>query len=132
MREFKLKIVTPDGEVFSGNAESLLIKTDDGVVEIMAGHVDYMASLGTGRARVKTAEGDKVASASGGFLTVDKGEVTLVSTTFEWRDDIDLERARLAKETAEGLIKNAKDDKAMDVAKAKLMRALNRISVAEE
>lgn len=131
MREFKLNIVTPDGEEFSGNAESLLVYTDDGVVEVLAGHVDYMASLGTGKARVKLSDGERVASASGGFLTVDRGEVTLVATTFEWRDDIDVERAKAAKESAEGLIKDAKDDKAMALAKAKLLRALNRLNVAE-
>lgn len=132
MREFNLKIVTPDGELFSGKAESLSVYTDDGVVEVLAGHVDYMASLGTGRTRVKNSEGERIASASGGFLTVDRGEVTLVATTFEWQDEINLERARAAKERAEALIKDAKDDKALALAKAKLMRAINRISVAED
>ena len=131
MREFKLDIVTPDGEEFSGNAESLLVYTDDGVVEVLAGHVDYMASLGTGKARVRFSDGERIASASGGFLTVDRGEVTLVATTFEWRDDIDVERAKAAKENAEALIKDAKDERAMAFAKAKLMRALNRLNVAE-
>ena len=132
MREFNLKIVTPDGELFSGKEESLSVYTDDGVVEVLAGHVDYMASLGTGRTRVKNSEGERIASASGGFLTVDRGEVTLVATTFEWQDEINLERARAAKERAEALIKDAKDDKALALAKAKLMRAINRISVAED
>ena len=43
MREYKLQIVTPDGLKFDGMAESLLVRTDDGDVQILAGHVDYMA-----------------------------------------------------------------------------------------
>ena len=51
MKEFKLQIVTPDGIEYDGMAESVLVRTDDGDVQILAGHVNYMASLGTGRAK---------------------------------------------------------------------------------
>ena len=57
--------------------------------------------------------------------------MTLTATTFEFAEDIDIARARLAKEQAEGRISAAKDGREIDVAKAKLMRALNRIKVAE-
>ena len=53
MKSFNLKIVTPDGLCFDSEVESLLVRTDDGDVEFLAGHIDYMASLGTGRARIK-------------------------------------------------------------------------------
>ena len=132
MKEFSLKIVTPDGEVYSGGAESLSVYTDDGVVEILADHVEYMASLGTGRTRVKISGENRYAATSGGFLTFSKNEATLVATTFEFSDEIDLARAEAAKQKAEELITKAKDDKALALAKAKLMRALNRIKVAKE
>ena len=53
MKSFNLKVVTPDGLLFESEVESLLVRTDDGDVEFLAGHIDYMASLGTGRARIK-------------------------------------------------------------------------------
>jgi len=131
MKEFNLEIVTPDGVAFFGKAISLITRTSDGDVEIMAGHIDYIASLGTGRTRIKTAEGERFASSSGGFLTVSGGEVKLVPITFAFGEDIDLGRARLAKERAEEMLRNAKDREAIDLAKAKLSRAISRISVAE-
>jgi F-type H+-transporting ATPase subunit epsilon len=130
MKEFHLQIVTPDGAAFDGMAESLLVRSESGDIEIMAGHADLFSSLGIGRARIKTAEGAKTASAAGGFITVVGGEVKLIATTFEFKDDIDLERARAAKEKAEESFKNAKSDKETDIAKAKLQRAINRINVA--
>lgn len=130
MREFHLQIVTPDGMAFDGNAESLLVRSETGDVEIMAGHADLFASLGIGRARIKADGKTLVGSSAGGFLSVKSGEVMLVATTFEFKDDIDLERARAAKEAAENSLKNAKTDKETDVAKAKIERAVNRISVA--
>ena len=131
MREFHLQVVTPDGSVFDGSAESLLLRTDDGDVEILAGHVDYIASLGTGRARIRANGKDRFAACSGGFVSVEKGEVMLVAVTFEFRENIDLARAKLAKENAEEKLRIAKDDKAILLAKAKLRRAVSRINVAE-
>jgi F-type H+-transporting ATPase subunit epsilon len=131
MRSFKLKIVTPDGLAFDSEVESLLVRTDDGDVEFLAGHIDYMASLGTGRARIKKDGKDKLASVSGGFVTVKNGEVNLVAITFEFREDIDLDRAMQALDEAKANLHSAKDDKEVKLAKAKLARATNRIGVAK-
>lgn len=130
MREYKLEIVTPDGLEFEGMAESLLIRTDDGDVQILAGHVDYMASLGTGRAKIIVGGKERIAACSGGFVTCSGGEVKLVATTFEFSDEIDVERARRAKERAEEELKNARSDKEYLLAKARMSRAVSRIDAA--
>lgn len=131
MREFHLKIATPDGPVFDGNAESLLVRTDSGDVEIMAGHADYFAPVGVGISKVKANGNVKIASCSGGFVSVFGGEVNLACTTFEFADSIDIARARDAKERAEETISKSNDDKIIKIAKAKLMRAITRINAAE-
>ena len=130
MKEFSLQIVTPDKTVMDGKAISLLIRTTTGDVEILAGHTDLLAALGTGRARIRTADGmDTFASVSGGFLSVSGGEVRIAATTFEMASELDLSRAEAAKEKAEQSIKEAKNSAEIDLAKAKLARALTRISV---
>ena len=131
MKSFNLKVVTPDGLAFDSQIESLLVRTDDGDVEFLAGHIDYMASLGTGRARIKQDGKDRYASVSGGFVTVSGGEVKLIAITFEFQEDIDLERAKAARDEAKETISSSKDDKSIALAKAKLQRALSRIGVAE-
>ena len=131
MAQFHLQIVTPDGLVFDGLADSILVRTEMGDVEIMRGHTDYFASLGTGRAKLNAAGKVSYASASGGFISVKGGEVKLVTTTFEFAEDIDLARAMRAKERAEEAIRSAKDERQLRIAKAKLTRALSRIGVAE-
>ena len=131
MRAFHLEIVTPDGSAFDGEAESLRVRTDSGDVEILAGHADYIAALAVGRARIRTSDGDRLAAISGGFLSVDKKSVKLVATTFEFADEIDVKRAAAAKENAEAAITRAQNDRELDLAKAKLARALSRIHVAE-
>ena len=132
MKPFHLQIVTPDGLLFDGEAESLLVRTSDGDIEILCGHTDLFASVGIGRARVIENGKSRTAFCSGGFLSVEAGAVKLCAITFEFADTIDIERAKAAKERAEKAIIAAKDDKAERIAKAKLLRAIGRISVSEK
>ena len=133
MKNLFVKIVCPDGEIYSGEVKSLLATTESGELQVLAGHAPLAAAVATGRAKIAFLDGsEKTASVSGGFLTVSNSEAKLVCTTFEFSDEIDLERARRAKEVAEAKIHNAKDDSELKLAKAKLMRALSRISVADK
>ena len=102
MNTFHLEIVTPDGMKFDGKVQSLLVRTDMGDVEIMAGHADFVGVVAIGRARIKYADStERFASASGGFLTVTRDGVRIVATTFEFADEIDLKRAQAAAERAQ-------------------------------
>lgn len=132
MNKFPLKISTPEGVKFDGGAVSLLVKCTEGDVEILAGHTDFVGTLATGRARVRSEDGnERYASISGGFIVVKDGEVMLATDAFEYADEIDIERARAAKENAERKIRNAANDVDLGRAEMKLKRALNRIKVYE-
>ena len=131
MRQFNLEIVTPDGVAFSAEAESLIVKTTLGNVEILYGHTDYFAALSTGVAKIKSNSKTRYASLSGGFISVSSSNVKVVATTFEFSDEIDKKRAERAKERAEALLAAAKDEKETKIARAKLTRALNRIEASE-
>lgn len=86
MTPFSLKIVTPDGLVFDGQAEELVVRTTSGDLGILAGHINCVAPLGTGRATVITDGKHRHASCTGGMVTVVNKEVTLLSAAFEWAE----------------------------------------------
>lgn len=130
MKAFHIDIVTPDGIEYDGEVESLLVRTDDGDVEILANHADLLAVIDVGRVRLLINGKPRYASANGGFLSVSGGKVRLCAITFEFADQIDLKRAEAAKEKAEAAIKAANDDRDERIAKAKLTRAASRIKIA--
>lgn len=132
MNTYHLSVVTPDGVAFDGEAESLRVRASDGDVEILASHIDYVATLGCGKAKITAGGVSRIAACCGGFLSVCSGEVKLIATTFEFGDDIDIDRARKAKERAEATLATESDGKAIELAKAKLERALIRIGAKEE
>ena len=131
MSTFHLQIVTPDGGFFDGEAERVSVRTIDGEAAVLGNHIPYVTALGTGEARVVVEGQTRRAAASGGMLAVTPGHVRVVATTFEWAEDIDVERAKRAKEDAEQRIQNAKDPHELQLAKARLSRAQVRLNVAK-
>ena len=127
MSTYHLKIVTPDKVQFEGKAESLVIRTINGDVCILARHTEYIAPLSIGQAKVKSDGNIRKASCSGGSLVVTGGKATVIADTFEWEDEIDIERAEKAKAKAEERIKNHTTDFELKIAELKLKRAINRI-----
>ena len=131
MTAFRLKIVTPDGIQSDGNAEELVVRTTTGDVGILAGHINFVAPLGMGEAMILMDGKKRRAACIGGMVSVVDETVTLLPATFEWADEIDLERAKASEERAQKVLQN-KDasDSELVLAKARLKRALVRKSVA--
>lgn len=133
MNTFALKIVTPDGLSFDGQAQELIVRTTSGDLGILAGHVNCVAPLGMGRATVVVDGAKRYAACIGGMVSVVNGQVTLVPTTFEWAEDIDRERALRAEKRARDVLENKNsDDVQLRLAQARLKRALVRSSIAQE
>ena len=130
MSSFHLQIVTPDGSFFDGEANSVVVRTTGGYVSIYPHHTDDIAALDIGRVVVTKDGKPRHAACGGGFLSVEKGEVRLVATTFEYADEIDVARAEAAKARAEARIAAATEERDIKLARAKLSRALNRLHIA--
>ena len=129
MSSYHLQVVSMDGLDFDGEVQKLLLRTIDGDVEILARHTDYCTAIGMGTARVTMEDGtERKAACIGGMLSVLKGEVKVFPTTWEWSEDIDIERAKAAKAKAEERLSDKRLEKEATVrAEAKLYRALVRL-----
>jgi len=132
MTPFPLKIVTPDGLLFDGQAEKLIVRTTTGDMGILAGHINCVAPLGMGRATVVIDGQRRYAACIGGMVSVVNGAVTLVPTTFEWAEQIDVSRAVASSQRAEQVLKDKSATQVeLRLAEARLKRALIRQNVAQ-
>ncbi len=129
---YHLQIVTPDGQYFDGQAVRLFVPTIHGQIGILARHINYVTALGMGPAKVITEEGERHAACIGGLLAVTNGDVKVVATTFEWADQIDVERAQASLARAEAMLADPNaDEQTRQYANARLKRAQVRLSVAK-
>lgn len=133
MNTFSLSIGTPDGLLFSGEVERVVCRSITGDLAILAGHMNYCTALGMGEAHIVLPDGQtKRAACIGGMLTMMNGSCSLLATTWEWADDIDKERAERARKKAEDkLAQSELTEQEYKLFKAKLQRALVRLSVKD-
>nr|WP_206767817.1 F0F1 ATP synthase subunit epsilon [Brevibacillus formosus] len=127
-----VEVVTPERVVYSGQAEMVIARGLQGEIGIMPNHMPLVTPLKTAPVRIKT-EGDKEVkmAVSGGFMEVRGDKVTILAETAELPGDIDVERAKAAKERAEKRL--AEKYAELDVKRAEraLQRAMARIDVAK-
>ncbi len=130
MNNFHLQITTPDGLIFDGEIQRLLVRTQNGDVGILANHIDYVTPIGIGVFKITAPDGNvRTAACSGGILSVKDKITRVIANTFEWAEDIDVERAKRAKERAEEAIEK-KQDFEEKRAEIKLKKALARLNAS--
>ena len=85
MRTFPLSISSPDGDLFRGDAEILILRGTEGDLAIMAGHVPFVTAVVKGNCVVVTAGGErKEGVIDEGLLTVDAEKTTVLTSALTW------------------------------------------------
>jgi F-type H+-transporting ATPase subunit epsilon len=130
MKGIKTKILTPYGPVFKGLSTGVNLPGTEGAFEVKYNHASLMSMLDIGKVTVRVENGkDEIFTVNGGFVEVDDNVVTVLAESAERKDDIDVERARIAKANAEKKLKrDTQKNLQMELA---LKRALNRLRIAE-
>ncbi len=129
---FDLEVITPDRVFCREKAELVEMNTKEGRIGVYKKHVPTTCILSPGLLTIHLGGGEKkTAALHGGFAEILKDKVTVLAEAAEWPDEIDVERARKAKERAEKRIQNHTES--VDVARAEmaLRRALARIKAAK-
>ncbi|MGM0437277.1 MAG: F0F1 ATP synthase subunit epsilon [Bacillota bacterium] len=132
MSTIKLDIVTPERVVYSEDIEMLVATAIDGDIGILPGHTPLVTGLVPCVLKVDKG-GEKIhISVSDGFMDVKPEEINVVVRTAEFPEEIDIERAKEAKERAEERLKKQDDKTNKAKANSALERALARINAAEK
>ena len=98
MSTFPLRIGTPDGLLYEGEVSRLVCRTISGDLAILPRHCNYCTALGMGEAHIVLEDGSrKTAACIGGMLSVMNGTCRVLATTWEWKEDIDAQRAEAAR-----------------------------------
>ena len=129
--ELTLEIVTPEKMTFTGKVEEVTIPGTEGEFGVLKGHASLLSSVDIGELSF-TREGKRTRYAvNTGYAEVTASKVTVLVESAERSDTIDVERARRAKERAEGkMAKMPKEDADFEKTRLALVRALTRINVA--
>ena len=129
---FQLEIVTPEKMVVKDVAEELQMPGKNGYLGILPGHAPLITELAVGEITYRNGSNLHHLSVAWGFAEVLPDKVTILAETCEKPDEIDLARAKEAKQRAEDRLKSSNPEVDFDRAEDALHRAETRIDVAEK
>lgn len=129
--ELLLEIVTPEKLAYSGTVDEVTCPGSEGEFGVLRGHASLLSAIKFGELSYLK-DGKRVSYAvNTGYAEVTGSKVTVLVETAERADQIDVERARRAKEAAEQkLAKFAKEDPEYERARIALERAEARLKIA--
>lgn len=99
----RVELVSPERVLFSGEATQVITRTlQGGEVAFLPGHAAFLGALTENHTRIYLADGRiQNVAVHLGFVEVGADHVTILSDAAELEEDIDVTRARAAKERAE-------------------------------
>lgn len=131
MNTFSLEILASDKKFFTGRAEFLKVPSADGEVGVMAHHQNMIAAIVPGILTFKTEDGEiHEASVSAGIAQVMNNRVKVFVLSAERPEDIDVIRAKEAKEIAEEKLRQKRSLEEYHLSQLAVKRAMSRLSAA--
>lgn len=128
-----ISIVSPERELFAGEADQISMTTQEGDITVLIGHVPLVTLLKAGEVLVKQ-KGETIPMVvSGGFAHIEPDRVVVLADTAERVEEIILERAQAAHDRAqEFLTREGVDEREYAAMAAKLQKELARLKVVRK
>jgi F-type H+-transporting ATPase subunit epsilon len=105
MAKLEVHVVTPEREIFVGEADMVLARAVDGELGVLPGHIPMLVALGIGVLAIVDGDRRTEAAVDGGFLHVvsagDDTRVDVLAEHAELAGEIDMTHANQLRERAE-------------------------------
>ena len=127
---FQLEIVTPEKKVVDTAATEAQIPGKSGYLGILPGHAPLITELAVGEITYRADSQEHVLAVAWGFAEVLPDKVTILAETAERPSEINVERAREARQRAQQRLTSGDTEVDVDRALDSLHRAESRLEVA--
>jgi F-type H+-transporting ATPase subunit epsilon len=126
----QVEVVSADEVVWSGEATNIIAKTVDGDIGILANHSPVLAVLVPGGVEIVCPDGAReIVAVEGGFMSVSRGRVSILSEYARMAQEISLRDAEKDPAEAEAAIDGGDDS---DETHTRMLRALAQVKAAQK
>lgn len=132
MSTFHLEVVTPERKFFEGEAETVIVTTPEGEMGILKDHEPAVVAVETGIIKILADGKWQEAVVSQGFMEVTHKHTIAFVDTAEWPHEVDVNRAKAAKERAEERLQQQLALVEHLRSQAALARALARLKITNQ
>lgn len=131
-KKLNLKVITPEKVVIEETVDAVYSKAVDGEFGVLPSHQPYMTALDIGFTKYVKDNTEEYITTMGGIFQVSDNNIIILADVAETGVEIDITRARAAKERAEARLRMAARDIDAHRAEIALARAITRIKVASK
>ena len=131
MGEVKFEVITPSGVLYSENVNKLTIRTLEGYITVLPNHFPLVTNIVSSICDFNVDDKNVRAFTGRGILKVGEHDIKLIVSSFNFKDDIDIERARRALERANFYLTSTDPNIDKERALRAKIRAEARISLWE-
>ena len=124
-----LEIVTPDRLVLAATVDEVVLPGSEGYLGVLPGHAPLLTGLAAGELSYRVEGQWRYLAVSGGFAEVLRNRVSILAETCERPEEIDADRAREEKESAESDLARETSEAGLRRARARLQKADARLQV---
>jgi F-type H+-transporting ATPase subunit epsilon len=129
----RLELVTPERLLLTEEVDEVVAPGYEGEFGVLPEHTQYLAILNIGILSYRKGGETRKVALGGGFAEVTPERVVVMAETAEHSAEIDVERAKRARDRAEASLKELSlDDESYAKAHAALQRALVRMAAGGE
>ncbi|PIZ98735.1 MAG: ATP synthase F1 subunit epsilon, partial [Candidatus Levybacteria bacterium CG_4_10_14_0_2_um_filter_35_8] len=125
-----LEIITPEKIVYKDDVSEVTVKTDNGQISILPGHVNLLTKVLPCEMIVKKDNQEHFLAITGGFLEINNNNLNLLADYAIRAEDIEIAKIQEAQKKAENMMKDKASEKEFRVAEAELQKALLQLHVA--
>lgn len=110
MQRFTLKLITPYGVTFEGEATKVSIPTPEGQITILHGHMPIITLVSPGEIKLDATGKEHYLATEGGVAYVANNMLKILADTAESADSLDEAKIEEAKIRAQKMLANVTDD----------------------
>jgi F-type H+-transporting ATPase subunit epsilon len=127
--KIQLEVITPEKVALRETVDEVVVPGVGGELGILPDHTPLISQVQTGLLTYRIGAEKRQMHVSGGFVEVLPDKVSLLTDVAEKPEEIDLERARRARDRAEKRLATNSEDLDLSRAQLKLVRAQTRIQL---
>ena len=125
-----LEIITPEKIVVTDEIDEAIVPTVNGEIAILPYHIGLVTQVAPGELIIKKNNRRQSIAITEGFLEVNNNHISILANYAIQTDNINVEKAKVAKERAEKLMKEKASDRDFRIAEGELRKAILELKVA--
>jgi F-type H+-transporting ATPase subunit epsilon len=131
-KDLTLEVVTPEGLLLREQVDEVVAPGEEGYFGVLPGHTPFLSTLGLGEITYRRGAEKRHLTCFWGFAEVLPDRVNLLAQIGERAEDIDTDRAEVAKRHAEDRMKTIRDEAGYNEVHLAYIRAVTRLAVARK